>query len=122
MKDMNPLIKKQLESCKNASVEFDDNSLLIVIPKSTRINNNLLELDHTYLIEVSDLILNMNNDNSTLVSNWNNGQVVKSKQLKVSLSKIVNNMFRFDGVGTNNDSYMDLWLPSDKFITLKELR
>ena len=95
---------------------------MIVIPKSTRINNNLLELDHTYLIEVSDLILNMNNDNSTLVSNWNNGQVVKSKQLKVSLSKIVNNMFRFDGVGTNNDSYMDLWLPSDKFITLKELR
>ena len=126
---MNRVIEEQLKKCKNVTIpNIEKDQTVIFIPRSTKISTDNIKLDHNYIIEVDNFILSLTNSNSTLVSNWNSGQVVKSSHLKVSLNRIMNNMYQFDGIGFDietgkdkQDFYSCLWLPKDHFKIIKEI-
>ena len=124
---MNDLIKEQLDKCTGLDI-IQISETQFHIKKQDKIPPSLMKLNHCYLIEVSDIILNQTQINSTLVSNWNNGQTVKDKYIKISFTKQLNTMYRFDGVGFNiqkksdtTNYYSDFWLPGDQFTILQEI-
>ena len=109
---MNPLIKKQLKSCKVAVVpQFDDNTTLIKIPKGSISNVSPFEVGKCYLVELADYITNPPPD-FTLAVNWNQGSIPSHKYYKCEINKLLGNMVRIQGCGyipeTNTDT-LDMW-------------
>ena len=126
---MKEIILKQLKKCKNAKIPtLSGDETSILIKRCNNLNTEYLKLDHTYIIQVDKYVLSLTENNSTIVSNWNSGQRVLSEYLRVSLSNIVNNMYKFDGVGydpndgkTLGDFYSGIWIPKDHFVVIKEI-
>lgn len=116
---MNNRIKEQLNKVMSTKIDFDDDTTKIVIPKTTKFNNNLLKRDTIYLIEISDSVL-YPDINSTLASNWNGGKIPKYKYYKAEVVDTMNNMVKFNGIAYDDgrDLYSESWfgwLPSDLF-------
>lgn len=126
---MKASILKQLKKCKNVDLSYlTGEETEIIIKKCETISQEMLSLDKTYIIKVDDYMLSLNENNSALVTNWNSGQVLRSKYLRVSLNQIMNNMYRFDGVGfnldtcqVNGDFYTSFWIPKDHFVVIREI-
>lgn len=109
---MNPLIKKQLESCKVAVVPpFMEDTTQLIIPKGTASTVSLFEVGRCYLVELADYITNPPED-FTLSVNWNQGTVPKHKYYKCEINKVMGSMVRIQGCGyileTNTDT-CDMW-------------
>jgi len=99
----------------------------LFIPKKQLNSLIPLILDKYYIIEVSNYILNPPFQ-STLVSNWNQGQIPKNKYLFGTPTKRLNDMVRWDCCGYDNvskthltDTYTDLWLPETEFILMEKV-
>ena len=124
---MKNIIFQYLKKCKVAKFELDETTNHLFIPKKQTTSDIPLILDNYYIIEVSNYILNPPFQ-STLVSNWNQNQIPKSKYLFGTPTKQINNMVRWDccGYDTFNrvsltDTYRDLWLPETEFIIMEKM-
>ena len=114
---MNSIIKKQLEKVSSTTINFDDNTTNIFIPKTTRISNNSLKKGRTYIIELSDFTMN----NRVLASNWNNGLYPKNKVYIVEVVDFMAKFMKVNGVAQNDssDGLLGFWLPIDGFNVIK---
>lgn len=125
---MNPLIKKQLSSCKVANIpEFDDNSVIINIPKGSVLNVTHYQVGRCYVVELADYIINPP-EGYTLASNWNKGSSPKYKYYKCEIVKIVGKMICILGYGVNPVTGQDTnelwegWVPQSGIKILQELK
>lgn len=124
---MNNIIKEQLNKCKVAYIPpFDDNTTLIHIKPISKIESNQVLLNHYYLIELEDYIINPP-PNFDLHINWNNNIIPKSKGMKCEIIQIMGKMVKINGVGFDLINNNDLnviwggWLPMKSFKVIKEL-
>lgn len=115
---MNRIIKEELEKVRFDLPYYDDSTTQIII-EGNEVLDIPVEVNKEYIIMLNDYVLDKS---SGLSANWNRGVTPKSKYLYVSISKIDGKMVRIDGCGydmnskkTLEDSYMDLWLPSNSF-------
>ena len=125
---MNPLIKKQLESCKVANIPyFDDDTLHISIPKGSALNVTHYQVGKFYLVELADYIVNPP-DGYTLSSNWNKGTSPKYKYYKCEIVKLVGKMICILGCGYDPVSQLDTndlwegWVPQQGIKIVQELK
>lgn len=125
---MNPIIKKQLDSCKVANIpSYSEDDLLIKIPKGSIVEVSPYQVGKCYLVEIADFVINPS-DGNTLASNWNKGTCPKNKYYKCEISKIVGKMICILGYGYNietNQDTLDLWegwVPQSGIKLLKELK
>lgn len=122
---MSKVIKDQLNKVRAVNIKFDDNTTKIMIPKTDKINNNILNIGDYYLIELEDFILNPPS-NSTLSSNWNSGKVPKYKYYKVELIDKMSNMYKFNGIAYENGENLFAenwfgWFPENGFSVKERL-
>lgn len=119
---MNPIIKKQLESCHFATIPaFNESTTSLVIPKQIPQGTAGLELEHYYQIELSSYLLNPPPDFNFYV-NWNKGVVPTSKIMRIYPIQKLGNIVKVDGCGYDpveqkvlDDQYLGYWLPADGF-------
>lgn len=114
---VNKLILKQLEKVETAKVsEYDELHHTFHI---TKYEEKKFEQNLFYIIKLDKNLLN-GNDNSLLVSNWNNGKYPTQEYLKVAITKQVANMIYVYGMYYNIESKQQLdeewvgWLPIDQ--------
>ena len=125
---MNPIIKKQLESCRVANIpQFQETDTVIVIPKGSILNITPYQVGKYYLVELADYILNPS-EGYTLSSNWNNGTIPKYKYYKCEITKTVGKMVGILGCGVNPVTGQDTndlwegWVPQAGIKLLQELK
>ena len=125
---MNPLIKKQLESCKVANIpEFDESTTHVVIPKGSVLNVTQYQVGKCYLVELADYVINPP-EGYTLASNWNKGTTPKYKYYKCEIVKIVGKMICILGFGFDTTTQKDTndlwegWIPQEGIKLLQELK
>ena len=125
---MNPLIKKQLASCRVANIpEFDDNTTVINIPKGSVLNITPYQIGRCYLVELADFVLHPS-DGDTIASNWNKGSIPHYKYYKCEIVKIVGKMICILGCGfdaLHNKDTVDLWegwVPQTGIKIIQELK
>lgn len=125
---MNPIIKKQLESCKVANIPlYNDDDLVIKIPKGSIVEVSPYQVGKCYLVEIADFVINPS-DGNTLASNWNKGTSPKHKYYKCEISKIVGKMICILGYGYNMETSQDTldlwegWVPQSGIKLLQELK
>ena len=109
---MNPIIKKQLLSCRVANIPaIDDSADVIFIPKGSLMNITPYQVGKCYIVELADFVLSPS-ENSIITDNWNNGSVPKYKYYKCEIVKVMGKMVCIFGCGydplTKTDS-ADLW-------------
>ena len=122
---MNKLIRKQLEAVRSTRLEFSNDTTNLYIPKITNIGASSLDVGSVYLIELSDDLLDPQ-VNSTLASNWNNGNIPRYKYYKVELLDKMNNMYKFNGIAYDHgvDLYNENWygwFPESKFKIIEKI-
>ena len=122
---MNKLIRKQLEAVRSTRLEFSNDTTNLYIPKITNIGASSLDVGSVYLIELSDDLLGPQ-VNSTLASNWNNGNIPRYKYYKVELLDKMNNMYKFNGIAYDHgvDLYNENWygwFPESKFKIIEKI-
>ena len=122
---MNKIIKKQLEKITSCNISFDDNTTTIFIPKTTKIIQEALLKNSTYIIKLNNKALTPL-QNSTLVSNWNNGKIPNHEYYKVELLDVINDMYKFNGIAVENG--IDIsnenwygWFPKDYFEVIEKV-
>ena len=124
---MNPIIKKQLESCRVANIPmFDENTTVINIPKGSVMTVTPYQIGKFYLVELADFVINP--EDRVFASNWNNGAVPKYKYYNCEIKKVMGKMIFIFGCGydasTQQDT-MDLWegwVPQTGIKILQELK
>ena len=115
---MNKIIKQQLEKCKIAAIpKFDENTTHLIIPKTSVANNETLVPGKYYQIQIDEKIFN----DTTLMSNWNNGLFPPETQLNVCVIQILSQMVKLDCVGEISNKPWMGWLPMNSIKILKEL-
>ena len=99
-----PIIKEQLEKCQFANLNnFDPSTNTFYIKKYSQ---PTYELNHCYLVK---LPLNIVNDSdSVLAANWNNGSCPKTQYLKIYISKQLGSMIMVDSIGFDFETKQDL--------------
>lgn len=125
---MNPLIRKQLENCKVANIpDFDDNSIIINIPKGSILNVTPYQVGKCYLVELADYVLNPP-EGHTLSSNWNKGTTPRYKYYKCEIVKVVGKMICILGCGFDMSTQHDTndlwegWVPQSGIRLIQELK
>jgi len=120
---MRSIIKKQLAEVNYADLSnFNKETNSFIIPKY---NKPKYELNRMYLIQVAGVLVN--NTDSVLASNWNNGTAPKTNYLKIYVSKIVGKMIYVDSIGFNFETKRDTsltwtgWLPVEQITQLAVL-
>lgn len=115
---------EQLQKVKVKLPEYNENSELLVIPRTLH-KVEILQINHIYLIEVAEYITNPPS-NFTLSDNWNKGIVPKCKCMKIEVCNIQGKMIQVNAFGYDYINqcdlpytYMGLWLPI-KSITILE--
>jgi len=115
---MNKIIQKQLSKVKSVNLDYNDDTLKIVIPKTTKILSKAMDVGKVYLIELDDTL----NSDSEISSGWNNGKFPSSKFYIAELLNVSSNMYKFNGVAKDNqlDNWFG-WLPGDRIKVLEKL-
>lgn len=121
---MNKLIKKELEKVSVADLSHhDESNREFFIPRFKQI---MLKVDSCYLIKLDKSLL-VDNEMSTLSSNWNKGTLPPCEYLKVDISKVMGKMVRVNSVGYDFNNKKDLsvtwsgWLPLPSIEVLSEI-
>ena len=124
---MNPLIKKQLEMCRVASIpELTEDTLEFTIEKISDANSNGFILHGCYLIELADYILNPSPE-YTLADNWNKGVIPKDKYMKCEVAQVMGKMIKIIGSGfdpvynIDKNTVWELWVPQKGVKILQKL-
>lgn len=99
-----PLIKEQLEKCQFADLNnYDPSTNTFLIKKYSK---PTYDLNKCYLVRLPTSIIN--NNDSVLAVNWNNGNSPKTQYLKIYISKVLGNMIYVDSVGFDFEAKQDL--------------
>ena len=115
---MNSIIKEQLEKVKSTTLEFNDTTTSIFIPKSSHICTTLLNVGSAYIISLNDEL-----EDNIIVKNHN--VYPKFKDYKVELLEVVDHWYKFagiaqvDGIDLHSE-YFYYWLKEGSFTILKE--
>lgn len=98
------IIKEQLDKCQFADLNnYDASTNTFLIKKYCQ---PTYELNKCYLVRLPNNIIN--NTDSVLAVNWNNGSCPKAQYLKIYISKILGTMIYVDSVGFDFDTKQDL--------------
>ena len=112
-----PLIKEQLEKCQFANLNnYDPNTNTFLIPKYSQ---PTYDLNHCYLVKLPSNIVN--NTDSVLAVNWNNGNTPSTQYLKIYISKVLGNMIYVDSIGFDFETKQDLNLMWSGWLSTSEL-
>ena len=112
-----PIIKEQLEKCQFADLNnYNPNTNTFTIRKYSK---PTYEMNHCYLVRLPDSIVN--NTDSVLAVNWNNGTFPRTQYLKVYISKIMGTMIYVDSIGFDFDIKQDLNLMWSGWLNTSEL-
>ena len=112
-----PLIKEQLEKCQFADLNnYDANTNTFLIRKYSQ---PTYDLNCCYLVRIPNTILN--NGDSVLAVNWNNGSFPRAQYLKIYISKVLGNMIYVDSIGFDFETKQDLELMWSGWLNTTEL-
>ena len=112
-----PIIKEQLEKCQFANLNnFDPTTNTFLIPKYSQ---PTYEMNHCYLVKLPLTIVN--NSDSVLATNWNNGSFPKAQYLKIYISKMLGTMIYVDSIGFDFDIKQDLNLMWSGWLNTSDL-
>ena len=118
-----PLIKEQLEKCQFADLNnYDPSTNTFLIRKYSQ---PTYEAQRCYLIKLPNNIIN--NKDSVLAVNWNNGSCPTVQYLKIYISKALGTMIYVDSIGFDFETKQDLnlmwsgWLDSAQLTQISTL-
>ena len=112
-----PIIKEQLDKCQFANLNnFDPNTNTFIIPKYA---HPTYEVTRCYLVKIPNSILN--NSDSVLAVNWNNGSAPGTPYLKIYISKAMGNMIYVDSIGFDFNTKQDLNVMWSGWLNTSEL-
>lgn len=125
---MNPIIKKQLDSCKVAAIpDYSDNDTEIFIPKGSTVSVSKYQLHKCYLVELADWIIHPSQD-FTLADNWNKGSIPPYRFYKAEIAQVMGKMVKIIGCGYDAEKQQDThdmwegWVPQKGLTLIEELR
>ena len=118
-----PLIKEQLEKCQFADLNnYDPNTNTFLIRKYCK---PTYDIGRCYLVRLPAAIIN--NSDSVLATNWNNGASPRVQYLKIYISKAMGSMIYVDSIGFDFETKQDLnlrwsgWLDSSQLTQIAAL-
>jgi hypothetical protein len=124
---MNPIIKKQLQSCRVANIPvFEDSDPVISIPKGSIMNITPYQIGKCYIVELQDFVLNPS-ENSIITDNWNKGSIPRHKYYKCEIVNVMGKMVNIFGCGYDPLHQVDSpdlwqgWVPQSGIKLLKQL-
>jgi hypothetical protein len=118
-----PLIKEQLEKCQFANLNNYDPATNTFIIK--RYSQPTYDINKCYLVRLPTTIID--NNDSVLAVNWNNGTAPKTQYLKIYVSKTLGNMIYVDSAGFDVETKQDLntmwsgWLNTSELTQIASL-
>ena len=117
------IVKEQLDKCTFADLsDYNPNTRTYHIPRYVKPN---YAVGKSYLVRLDNSIVN--NSNSVLAANWNNGKSPSYNYYKIYVSKALGKMISIDGLAFDieaNKDMMDMWsgwLNVDNITLIKEL-
>ena len=111
------LIKEQLEKCQFADLNnYDPATNTFLIRKYSQ---PTYDINKCYLVRLPVNIIN--NSDSVLAVNWNNGSCPKTQYLKIYISKIMGTMIYVDSIGFDFETRQDLNLMWSGWLNINEL-
>ena len=101
---MSDYIKKQLQKCAWANLNnYDPNTNTYHIPKYSK---PVFKVGGTYIVKIpADIV---NNRDSILATNWNNGLAPKYQYLKIYISKMLGANIYVDSIGYDINTNQDI--------------
>lgn len=120
---MRDIIKQQLKNCSYANLSnFNPETCTFSIPKYVKPH---FVLGQMYLVQVSNLLVN--NTESVISANYNNGTAPKYPYLKIFVSKTLGKMIYVDSIAFDPQTKQDInvmwsgWLPVDELTMLSSI-
>ena len=108
---MNKFIKKELEKCRIKLPEYNDDTTYLFIPRNEDVKNlEELKINHFYLFEVADYIIN-EPPTFTLSANWNGGTYPPEKRLNCEVLEFVGKMVKVLSEGETTHIRWEGFLP-----------
>ena len=112
-----PLIREQLEKCQFADLNnYDAKTNTFLVKKYSK---PTYEVNRCYLVRLPLGIVN--NNDSVLAVNWNNGSSPNTQYLKIYISKAMGTMIYVDSIGFDFDTKQDLTLMWSGWLNTTEL-
>lgn len=118
-----PLIREQLDKCQFADLNnYDPRTNTFHIRKYCQ---PTYELNHCYLVRLPQTVVNQ--ADSVLAVNWNQGTYPRAQYLKIYISKTMGPMIYVDSVGFDFETKQDLslmwsgWLDSSQLTQIATL-
>ena len=119
---MNKIIQEQLKKTVEADLSnFDESTQEYFIPQK---KETKFEIDHVYLIKLTN---EMNNPYNSINTNWNNGNRPTFEYCKIDVSRIMGRMLYVNAIVYDNINNVDLddiwtgWISRDLIEVIKEL-
>ena len=120
---MRDLIRQQLQNCSYANLDnFDPETCTFKIPRYSKPHYTLGSM---YLVQVSGALVN--NTNSVIACNYNNGTAPSYPYLKIFVSKSLGKMIYVDSLGFDPQTKQDInvlwsgWLPTEELTMLSTI-
>ena len=111
------LAKEHLKTCAYADLsKYNEATGTFIIPKYSKPSYSIGKM---YLVEVSPNIVN--NTNSVVATNWNNGTAPKTAYLKIYVSNIVGKMIKVDSIAVDENTKQDLGFIWSGYLPINEL-
>lgn len=124
---MNPIIREQLNLVRVAKLPvYDENTTKITIPRLVEEEEKVIDVNHYYIIELADYILNPP-ETFTLHTNWNNGNIPKYRYMKCCVLQVMGKMVKIDGIACDMKDLSDIdykwigWVPRKSISIIKEI-
>lgn len=121
---MREIIKNQLLKCTYANLNnYDPATNTFYIPKYSKPQYSVGKM---YLIQLP--INLVNNSQSVIATNWNNGSAPSYQYLKVYISKLLGKMAYVDSIGYDINTKQDInvlwsgWLPTEEITQVATLQ
>ena len=112
-----PIIKEQLEKCQFANLNnYDPVTNTFIIKKYLQ---PTYDVNKCYLVRLPVAVVN--NNDSVLAVNWNNGSTPMTTYLKIYISKALGNMIYVDSIGFDFDTKQDLNIMWSGWLNTSEL-
>ena len=119
-KKLNKFIKKELEKCRIKLPEYNDDTTYLFIPRNEDVKNlEELKINHFYLFEVADYIIN-EPPTFTLSANWNGGTYPPEKRLNCEVLEFVGKMVKVLSEGETTHIRWEGYLPRKSIKVVKE--
>ena len=120
---MRDLIKQQLQNCSYTNLSnFNQETQTFIIPKYKKPQ---FILGNMYLVQLSNSLVN--NPNSVVAVNYNNGTAPNYTFLKIFVSKSLGKLIYVDSLGFDPNTKQDInimwsgWLPTEDLTIISQI-